>query len=134
MATDNLNESDYKAFKLYTDEAAKAKIPASTALHYADLVFQSTAGIEAILKMFQKDDLREECGDNRVLTVAERAELSMLARSSLVMLQEKSESLAHWVHNEYTDRGKAMKREQAQMLLGYPAAPKGTTPTTGTPS
>jgi hypothetical protein len=134
MLADSTPQDNFKPFQLYTDAAAKASIPAATPLQFADLAFQSAAGIEAIFKMFEKDDLREDCGEPRLLTAAERVELRMLARSSLVMLQEKSESLAHWVHNEYTPEGKAMKRQQAQLLLGYPVAPHQATPATGAQS
>jgi len=123
MHPDSTNQGDFKPFQLYSEAAAKAKIPAGEPLIFADRVFQSAAGIEAIFKMFEKDDLREECGEPRVLTVPERMELRMLARTSLAMLQEESERLAHWVDNEHTDEGKAMKRQRAQMLLGYPVAP-----------
>ena len=133
MATDNLNQDDVRTFKLHTRESQFTTIPSGHAVRLADLAYQISGGVDAVLGLFEKDIYRECADERRVLNDYERGALLMLAKSSLVMLAEQSADFARSVDEEHTEAGKTMKRNQAKMLLGYPVEPAVAGAPAGTP-
>ena len=133
MATDNLNQDGVRCFKLHTRESQFTTIPSGPAVRLADLVYQTSLGVNTVLGLFEKDISRECADEPKVLNGYERGALLMLAKSSMLLLAEQSADFARWVDEEHTEAGKTMKRNQAKMLLGYPVEPAVAGAPAGTP-